>query len=79
MFAYQKHLQSTVCLESALALLAVSASQALWARDVEPAAPLREFVDVIRAIVPPFETRSGRNFGGELHVLQGHFANGPKN
>ena len=74
MFAYQKHLKATVCLESTLALLAVSVSQALWARDIRPAAPLREFVDVIRQHVPPFEKRSGRSFGDELRTLQRHLA-----
>jgi histidine ammonia-lyase len=79
MFAYQKHMKATVCLESALALLAASASQALWARDVKPAPPMRRFLEVIRGYVPPFEKRSGRNFGDELHSLQRHFASVPKN
>jgi len=74
MFAYQKHLKAGFCLEAALALLAVSASQALWARDLAPAPPLKDFLDRVRQAVPPLEQRDARELGEELQTLQERFA-----
>ncbi len=74
MFAYQKHLKAAFCLEAALALLAVSASQALWAREVRPAPPLRDFVETVRHHVAPVEQRAERRIGEELQALQARFA-----
>ncbi len=73
-FAYQKHLTAAFCLEASMAILAVSASQALWARDVQPAAPLRDFLAAIRQQVAPVESRGERRIGEELHGLQERFA-----
>ena len=74
LFAYQKHLKAGFCLEATLALLAVSASQALWARDATPAPPLRDVLDSIRQQVPPVSQRSERHLGEELQGLQDRFA-----
>ncbi len=72
-FAYQKHLKAGFCLEASLALLAVSASQALWADDRKAPPKLRGFLDEIREIVPPLETRSGRDLGREVGRLRERF------
>jgi histidine ammonia-lyase len=74
MFAYCKHLKAAFCLEAALALLAVSASQALWARDRRPAAALRDLVETVRHHVAPVEARAERRLGAELQRLQERFA-----
>jgi histidine ammonia-lyase len=70
MFAYQKHLKAGFCLEAALTLLAVSASQALWVRDLDPSPPLRGTLDWIRARLAPIERRDDRDLGDELQALQ---------
>lgn len=74
MFAYQKHIKAGFCLEAALALLAVAASQALWVRDLAPAPPLRDLLARIRGQVPPVEARDDRELGVELQSLQESFA-----
>ena len=72
--AYKKHQQAAFCLEAALALLAVSASQALWACNRKSPPRLADFLELIRDYVPPLTTRGKRDLGRELHSLQNAFA-----
>jgi len=72
-FAYQKHLRSAFCLEASLALLATSASQALWLTQRHPAYRLATMLEQIRDLVPPVTKRTNRNLGLELSNLQQHF------
>ena len=67
--AYRKELFVADCLDSALALLAASASQALWATDREPALPLRPLLERVRALFPPVNDPSARRIGEELGGL----------
>ena len=67
--AYRKELFVADCLDSALALLAASASQALWATDRSPAAPLRPLLDRVRSTFPPVDDPSSRRIGEELGRL----------
>ena len=73
LLAYQKHLRSAFCLEASLALLAASASQALWLTQRRPAHRLATVLEGIREFVPPVTTRSNRNMGRELENLQQNF------
>ena len=57
------------CLDSALALLAASASQALWATDRSPAPPLRALLERVRDLFPPVDDPSARRIGEELGGL----------
>jgi histidine ammonia-lyase len=67
--AYRKQLAAAAALDGALALLAASSSQALWATDRDPAPPLQDFLAEIRALVPPVDDPAGRRVGGELESL----------
>jgi histidine ammonia-lyase len=67
--AYRKELFVADCLDSALALLAASASQALWATDREPATPLRPLLERVRALFPPVDDPAERRIGEELGGL----------
>ena len=51
------------CLDSALALLAASSSQALWATDRAPAPPLRPLLDRVRSVFAPVDDPAGRRIG----------------
>ena len=73
-FAYQKHLKAGFCLEAAMTLLAVSASQALWASERQPAPALRPFLEEVRGFVQPIAARGEREIGEELQLLQENFA-----
>ena len=72
-FAYRKHKTAGFCLEASLALLAVSASQALWAEDRKAPPKLRGFLDEFREVVPPLQTRKGRDLGKEVGRLRERF------
>ena len=50
--AYRKQRAAADALDSALALLAASSSQALWASDREPAPPLQSLLDGLRSRLP---------------------------
>jgi histidine ammonia-lyase len=67
--AYRKQRAAADALDAALALLAASASQALWATDREPAAPLRELLDRVRSVVAPVDDLAGRLLGDEVGRL----------
>jgi histidine ammonia-lyase len=64
--AYRKERFVADCLDSALALLAASSSQALWATDREPAPPLRPLLGRVRALFPPVDDPAERRIGEEL-------------
>lgn len=67
--AYRKQRAAADALDAALALLATSASQALWATDREPAAALRELLGYVRAVCPPVDDLDGRRLGDEVGRL----------
>jgi histidine ammonia-lyase len=67
--AYRKELFVADCLDSALALLAASASQALWATDREPAPPLGTLLQRVRELFPPVDDPAERRIGQELGGL----------
>ncbi|MGH3039259.1 MAG: aromatic amino acid lyase, partial [Gaiellaceae bacterium] len=64
--AYRKERFVADCLDSALALLAASSSQALWATDREPAPPLRPLLGRVRELFPPVDDPAERRIGEEL-------------
>jgi histidine ammonia-lyase len=67
--AYRKELFVADCLDSALALLAASASQGLWVTGREPAPPLRPLLERVRALFPPVDDPAERRIGDELGGL----------
>ena len=67
--AYRKYTSASRCLDAGVALLAASASQALWATDREPSPPLRPLLDLIRTIVAPVDLSHGREISEELAHL----------
>ena len=67
--AYRKERFVADCLDSALALLAASSSQALWATDRSPPPPLRPLLDRVRELFPPVDDPSARRIGEELGRL----------
>jgi histidine ammonia-lyase len=69
--AWAKSDQAGRCLDAALAMLAVLASQALHVTDRDAPQPLSRFLDEVRAIVPPVD--ADRVLGPELARLSGHF------
>jgi histidine ammonia-lyase len=71
--AYRKELFVADCLDSALALLAASASQALWATDRAPAPPLGPLLERVRALFPPVDDPAERRIGEELGGLAEEF------
>ncbi|MEQ8369286.1 MAG: aromatic amino acid lyase [Alphaproteobacteria bacterium] len=73
-FAFQKHMTANRCLDSAMAILAVVASQAFHATDRQAPRKLRDTLAAIRAIVPPYEGARRRNRGKELEALRDAFA-----
>ncbi len=72
--AYGKHRTAARCLESALAILAASASQALYVTDRKAPRKLRGLLEQVRDILPPVTKRAGRNLGRDLGRLQQRFA-----
>lgn len=71
--AYQKHQTAARCLLSSLAILSVSASQALYASDRKAPRKLRGFLEDLRAVVKPLRKRGGRHLGRDLGKLRQHF------
>jgi histidine ammonia-lyase len=69
--AWTKSDQAGRCLDAALAMLAVLASQALHVAGRDAPQPLSRFLDDVRAIVPPVE--ADRVLGPELARLSSHF------
>jgi histidine ammonia-lyase len=69
--AYRKAKAAEGCLDSSLALLAASSSQALWATDRTSAPALRPLVEEVRSIFEPVDHPAGRHFGDELDRLAG--------
>ena len=67
--AYRKQRTAASALDAALAVLAASSSQALWASDREPAPPLQSLLDGLRSIFPPVDDPAGRRVGDELARL----------
>jgi histidine ammonia-lyase len=67
--AYRKHSTAADCLDAALALLAASSSQALWATDRTPAPPLQSLVDGVRSVFAPVDDPAGRRIGDDLERL----------
>jgi histidine ammonia-lyase len=66
--AYRRQARAAECLDGALAVLAAEASQVLLITGRQPAPPLRDLLEKIRAISPPV-TGNPRNLGmaaGEL-------------
>ena len=53
--AYRRQARAAECLDSALAVLAAEASQALFAAGRQPAPPLHDLLAAVRAIFPPVE------------------------
>jgi histidine ammonia-lyase len=53
--AYRRQARAAGCLDSALAVLAAEASQALFSAGRAPAPPLRDLLAAVRAIFPPVE------------------------
>lgn len=69
--AWAKSDQAGRCLDAALAMLAVLASQALHVTGRDAPQALSRFLDEVRAIVPPVE--ADRVLGSELARLASHF------
>jgi histidine ammonia-lyase len=69
--AYAKEAKAGRCLDAALAMLAVMASQALHVTQRSALPALRDFVGSLRSIVPPVST--DRVLGPELGALAGDF------
>lgn len=69
--AWAKSDQAGRCLDAALAMLAVLASQALHVTGRDAPQPLSRFLDEVRAIVPPVD--ADRVLGPELAQLSSHF------
>ena len=65
--AWGKHERAGRCLDAALAMLAVIASQALHVTGRQGPPALRLFTEELRAIVPPVD--ADRVLGPELHQL----------
>ncbi|RVA78512.1 histidine ammonia-lyase, partial [Mesorhizobium sp. M7A.F.Ca.CA.001.08.2.1] len=66
-FAWTKEATAGRCVDAAMAMLAMIASQALHVTERTPPPALRSFVDQIRAIVPP--VGADRVLGPELARL----------
>ena len=69
--AFTKEQNAGRCLDAALAMLAVIASQALFVTEREAPPALRSFLGEIRGIVPP--VTGDRVLGPDLAALTGHF------
>jgi histidine ammonia-lyase len=69
--AWRKEAEAGRCLDAALAMLAVVASQALHVTKRAAPAPLADFLAILRTIVPPVE--ADRVLGPELQRLAGKF------
>ena len=71
--AYRKEQRAAWCLDAALAILAVVASQALWVTGRPAPPPLADLLEGIRSVYPPVEELASRDLGGELEQLTAVF------
>jgi histidine ammonia-lyase len=71
--AHQKERDAAGAFDSALAILALVASQALFVTGRQPAPPLRDLATGIRLVFPPVESPHGRDLGAEAGRLAGVF------
>jgi histidine ammonia-lyase len=67
--AHQRERQAATAFHNAQAILALVASQALYATKRQPAAPLKEIVAGIRSVFRPVESPDGRDLGAEAGRL----------
>jgi histidine ammonia-lyase len=74
--AHQRERQAAGAFHNAQAILALVASQALYATERQPAAPLKEFVAGIRSVFRPVDSPDGRDLGAEAGQLAQVFAAG---
>ena len=71
--AHQRERDAGAAFDGALAILALVASQALFATGRQPAPPLRDLAAGIRSVFPPVERPGGRDLGAEAGRLAGVF------
>jgi histidine ammonia-lyase len=69
--ALKKQQRAAEALDSALALLALVASQALYVTGRQPAPPLAELVAGLRSVFPPVDSPRGRDQGVQAGRLAG--------
>ena len=69
--AHQREQDAAGAFDSALAILALVASQALFVTGRQPAPPLRDLAAGIRSVFPPVERAGGRDLGAEAGRLAG--------
>jgi histidine ammonia-lyase len=69
--AHQREQDAAGAFDSALAILALVASQALFVTGRQPAPPLRGLAAGIRSVFPPVERAGGRDLGAEAGRLAG--------
>jgi histidine ammonia-lyase len=72
--AYDHERRAAECVHGALAILAVSASQALWVTDRQPPPALEPLVELIRRLCPPVKGARGDGDGEGLLAISRHFA-----
>jgi histidine ammonia-lyase len=73
-FAYEKQTEAAWCLDAATAMLAVVASQALWATDRPAPPPLGDFLAAVRTYFPPVDGSTRRRPGEEIERLAKAFS-----
>jgi histidine ammonia-lyase len=71
--AHQKERDAAEAFDGALAILALTVSQALFVTGGQPAPPLRDLASGIRSVFPPVESPHGRDLGAEAGRLAGVF------
>jgi histidine ammonia-lyase len=71
--AHQRERDAAGAFDSALAILALVASQALFVTGRQPAPPLHDLAAGIRSVFPPVERAGGRDLGAEAGRLAGIF------
>ena len=74
--AHQKELRAAEAFGGVQAILALVASQALFATGREPAPPLTDLVAGIRSVFPPVDSPHGRDLGAQAGRLAGVFQAG---
>jgi histidine ammonia-lyase len=73
-FAYEKQTEAAWCLDAATAMLAVVASQALWATERSAPPQLEGFLGTIHSYFPPVDGASRRRPGEEIERLAKAFS-----
>ena len=71
--AHQRELDAAGAFDGALAILALTARQALFVTGRQPAPPLRGLAAGIRSVFPPVESPHGRDLGEQAGRLAGVF------